>query len=129
MTEPESIVMKFGGTSVEDAAAFRRVAGIVADRLHLRPIVVVSAMSGMTDALLISVELAAKGNPSAVVSLQPQFARHAAVAEELLTPAAAEQFKAELERQRIELEAWLGRFSQEAPCRLALQDAVVAFGE
>ena len=37
------IVMKFGGTSVEDAAAIERVAGIVGERLAQQPVVIVSA--------------------------------------------------------------------------------------
>jgi aspartate kinase len=46
--------MKFGGTSVRDAEAFARVGRIVATRRARRPIVVVSAMSGVTDALVAS---------------------------------------------------------------------------
>ena len=47
--------MKFGGTSVADAAAIERVVGIVKtarDRSGLPPVVIVSAMSGVTDRLL-----------------------------------------------------------------------------
>jgi aspartate kinase len=46
------IVMKFGGTSVESAAAIERVAGIVRGRLDQRPVVVVSAMGKTTNRLL-----------------------------------------------------------------------------
>jgi aspartate kinase len=46
------IVMKFGGTSVESAAAIERVAGIVRARLHQKPVVVVSAMGKTTNRLL-----------------------------------------------------------------------------
>jgi len=46
------IVMKFGGTSVESAAAIERVAGIVRARLERRPVVVVSAMGKTTNKLL-----------------------------------------------------------------------------
>ena len=46
------IVMKFGGSSVESAAAIRRVAGIVQARLDQRPVVVVSAMGKTTNKLL-----------------------------------------------------------------------------
>jgi aspartate kinase len=46
------IVMKFGGTSVESAAAIERVAGIVRARLDRRPVVVVSAMGKTTNKLL-----------------------------------------------------------------------------
>jgi aspartate kinase len=48
------VVMKFGGTSVEDAAAIRRTADIVAGRVTrgLQPVVIVSAMARVTDQLL-----------------------------------------------------------------------------
>ena len=46
------IVMKFGGTSVESAAALERISGIIASRLARRPVVVVSAMGKTTDRLL-----------------------------------------------------------------------------
>jgi aspartokinase len=44
MTRP--IVQKFGGTSVGDADAFERIAGIVRAHGGPRPVIVVSAMSG-----------------------------------------------------------------------------------
>jgi aspartate kinase len=46
------IVMKFGGTSVESAAAIERVAGIVKAQECRRPVVVVSAMGKTTNKLL-----------------------------------------------------------------------------
>ncbi len=46
------IVMKFGGSSVESAAAIERVAGIVKAREARRPVVVVSAMGKTTNKLL-----------------------------------------------------------------------------
>ena len=55
------IVVKFGGTSVGDSAAIERLAGIVRDRLPRRPIVVVSAMGGTTNALVALAEQAADG--------------------------------------------------------------------
>ena len=58
---PNSIVMKFGGTSLEDAAAIRRAGQIVRQRLAQRPVVVVSALSSVTDQLLDAGRLAAKG--------------------------------------------------------------------
>jgi bifunctional aspartokinase / homoserine dehydrogenase 1 len=45
-------VHKFGGASLADAAAFRRVVDIVAGRTGARVVVVVSAPAGVTDALL-----------------------------------------------------------------------------
>jgi len=46
------IVMKFGGTSVQDAAAIDRAAAIVQQRLKEKPAVVVSALAKITDQLL-----------------------------------------------------------------------------
>ena len=46
------IVCKFGGTSVADAAAIARLVEIVRGRSAERPVVVVSALAGVTDALL-----------------------------------------------------------------------------
>jgi aspartate kinase len=46
------ITMKFGGTSVRDAAAINRVAEIVSSHKQRAPVVVVSAMATVTDALL-----------------------------------------------------------------------------
>jgi len=55
------IVMKFGGTSVESAAAIERVAGLVQARLDRRPAVVVSAMGKTTNRLLAILDHAVSG--------------------------------------------------------------------
>jgi aspartate kinase len=55
------IVMKFGGTSVKDVEAVRRLASIVAREARPR-LVVVSALSGVTDALLALAGQAEKGD-------------------------------------------------------------------
>lgn len=46
------IVMKFGGTSLESAAAIERATSIVRSQLHRKPVVVVSAMGKTTNRLL-----------------------------------------------------------------------------
>ena len=56
MTGP--LVLKFGGTSVDDRDALERLAEIVRSRLAAQPVVVVSAMRGVTDALLEGTALA-----------------------------------------------------------------------
>jgi aspartate kinase len=45
-------LVKFGGTSIQDAPAFERVAQIVKTKASAPLIVVASAMSGVTDALI-----------------------------------------------------------------------------
>lgn len=54
--------MKFGGTSVGDPAAVRRVIDIVSSRLTQKPVVVVSALSGITDALYKIADFSAAGD-------------------------------------------------------------------
>ncbi len=56
------IVMKFGGTSVESAAAIERVASIVRARAARHPVVVVSAMGKTTNKLLAIANAAIAGN-------------------------------------------------------------------
>ena len=46
------IVMKFGGTSVGSAERIRQAAEIVRERLDRKPVVVVSAVGGVTDLII-----------------------------------------------------------------------------
>jgi aspartate kinase len=62
-------VMKFGGTSVGDAAAIRKVAEIVGDARDSRLVVVVSAMAGVTNKLIEAAKLAAADNRTAVQAI------------------------------------------------------------
>ena len=57
-------VLKFGGTSVNDAKAIAQVAAIAADQLKTDPnvVVVTSAMRGVTDLLINSAKAAASGD-------------------------------------------------------------------
>ena len=71
------IVMKFGGTSVQDATAIRRVASIVGSRLAEQPLVVVSAMGGVTDKLVQVAEAAARSELSAALELLGRDSREA----------------------------------------------------
>lgn len=79
------IVVKFGGTSVGDAAAIDRAAAIVRDRMARRPLVVVSALGGATNALLTIAQQASEGQLiSAIRGVEGLRERHLAVAADLL---------------------------------------------
>ena len=59
------IIMKFGGTSLANAERVKNVANIVNGRLSRKPIVVVSAVGGVTDKLINVAKEASKGiNPA-----------------------------------------------------------------
>ncbi|MGD0548386.1 MAG: lysine-sensitive aspartokinase 3, partial [Terracidiphilus sp.] len=85
------VVMKFGGTSVEDPAAIRRTAAIVAGRVALgkQPVVVVSAMSKVTDALLRAAAASEKGDRAGALAISAQLRqRHRETAAELVSNSA-----------------------------------------
>src|ERR1700755_2150487 len=56
------IVIKFGGTSVGDAQRVAAAIDIVAERRELDPIVVVSALSGVTNDLVAATDAACAGD-------------------------------------------------------------------
>jgi len=92
MSEPRTniVVMKFGGTSVEDATAILRTASIVASRLrkNLNPIVVVSAMSKVTDTLLAAAAAAGRNDREEALKLSDALrTRHLNTAAELVKDA------------------------------------------
>jgi len=91
------IVMKFGGTSVEDAKAIDRVASIVQGRLAQQPVVVVSAMAKVTDTLLTMARAAGEGERKTALKLCRSLQeRHYNCASELLGTARFTEFHSEL---------------------------------
>ena len=130
--------MKFGGTSVEDARAFERVARLVRAERAARPVVVVSAMSRFTDALLEAFERAAAGEgEGALATLEEHFERHVEVLRALPPDgaggrgagAALEEFGKvlDLAREQIGL-AFLQAAEGSRPLPV-LQDLAVSSGE
>ena len=79
------IIMKFGGTSVQDGTAISRVIEIVRARLDRTPVVVVSAMSKITDLLYkICDEAEAGRTETALGHIETLRTRHLSVADDLL---------------------------------------------
>ena len=78
------IVMKFGGTSVASAERIRAVAARVRERLQRRPVVVVSALAGVTDLLIRGAGLAFVRDPEAEGVAHEVLSRHNAVIRELV---------------------------------------------
>lgn len=125
-----STVMKFGGTSVADAAAFENVARIVAAEREASPVVVVSAMSRVTDALLAATVTANGRNvDEAIASLAGVFSRHNAVAKELLSESKANDFAERVKSAADQIRKLLRQIPQNSSRHKSIQDAVVSFGE
>lgn len=81
--------MKFGGTSVGSAERIRALAERVRERQAERPVVVVSALSGVTDQLIRGARLALAHDPAADGLVPELRARHERAAHELLPEGAA----------------------------------------
>lgn len=122
--------MKFGGTSVGDVAAFERVFHIVSTQIERRPVLVVSAMTKVTDALLAAFETAKKGEfAEAISSLEPHFERHVQVTKHFIPDGSSNLFDAELQFARDELSDLLMRTSRRSLPLSMLKDAIVSYGE
>ncbi len=124
------IVMKFGGTSVEDARAIERAAGIVKDRLAQKPVVVVSAMAKVTDQLLAMARAAGAGDRKTALKLcRALQERHYNTAGELLGTALFTQFHGDLGAYFEELEELLRGIAAVGELTPRTSDHVASFGE
>ena len=111
------IVMKFGGTSVEDAAAIECSCKIVGQRFSRRPFVVVSALGGATNSLLEAGTLAARGEIGKAMEIAERLEkRHA----ELLESTAENFIRL---RELLKALSAIGEFSPRT------QDLVASYGE
>src|SRR5262249_38367404 len=99
MTRTNLLVMKFGGTSMGSAERIRTAADLGAEQARVRPtVVVVSAMSKVTDLLLDGLRSAEAGDGRGLEErLKELSRRHRETCSELLEGAAREQAMAEIE--------------------------------
>ena len=124
------VVMKFGGTSVEDATAIRRLIGIVQGRLGARPVVVVSALARVTDQLLEAGNAAAAGHlGSALAIVRSIYVRHEQLADSLVDESAYSALDGELRGEFRELESLLHDLEASRQLDLKSQDHLLGFGE
>ena len=114
------VVHKFGGTSLADAERYQAAAGILLSQTPgERRAVVVSAMSGVTDALIQLVQLAAGQDGSYLAKLQSLKARHLDTLARLHLTAARQQSLAETiasdfrEIEEVLRGAWITRLASE----------------
>jgi aspartate kinase len=105
------IICKFGGTSVQDAPAMRRLIDIIRARAVEQPIVVVSALARVTDRLLKLAELVAEKNRAGVEEgIQALVERHEHMARELAPDTAVgTEIRNDAQRLLARLRSALGR--------------------
>lgn len=128
MTDNAWQVHKFGGTSVANADRFRNAATLV-EAAGSPVAVVVSAMGGVTDALLEAIELAAAQDDQSRARLRVARDRYLEAAADLLAGDHVATYQRAIERDAVDLEdilrgVWLTRSASEAT-----RDLVSGFGE
>ena len=123
------VVMKFGGTSVEDARAIGRVAQIVQSREQHHRVVVVSALAKVTDQLVLMGQKAAAGDTDSLVQLvQALRERHLETAKQLLgTPSPKLALK--IENTFDQLKEFLSGVAAVRELSPRSSDYLLSFGE
>src|SRR5215471_9760682 len=128
--------MKFGGTSVADAEAMTRVVNIVRRQWESQPkgstppVVVVSALSKVTDGLIRTAELARSGEGQKASTLVKELLdRHVAIARTLTTGQRAEGLVQALNQQFTQLTGRVGAMASARKVTPADHDMIVAMGE
>jgi aspartate kinase len=127
-----SVVMKFGGTSVADPDAINRLIGIVRQqqaKTKSAPLVVVSALSGVTDRLVAIAQLAEDGaSEKAAAEVQALLERHLELAT-AVTSASRAGVLADVRREIEELNGLVHALSVLREVSPRSRDAVHAVGE
>ena len=130
-----NVIMKFGGTSVADAEAMDRVIRIVRDQVERNPrdkppVVVVSAMSKVTDRLIETGRLAGIGDGDAAAkTLSDLLERHLGVARSLVSGEALEKLNARLTEDFTALATEVRTHAAHGEVTPRAHDALVAMGE
>src|SRR5690349_8697250 len=124
------MVMKFGGTSVQDSKAIDRAASIVKERIEQKPVVVVSAMAKVTDQLLATARAAGSGDRNKALELSRALReRHYTTAGELLGTGVFTELHSELESSFDALDELLRGVVAVGELTPRTTDTVAAYGE
>jgi len=124
--------MKFGGTSVEDAQAMRRTAGIVRGRRErgLEAVVVVSAMAKVTDLLLSAASAAGRGDKAGALAIGARLRhRHIDTSMALLDPERFGRLQQILHQEFDALDDLLRGIAAVGELTPRTNDLVLSFGE
>ncbi|MGH9537675.1 MAG: aspartate kinase [Terriglobales bacterium] len=126
----QCVVMKFGGTSVADAAAIRRVCQLVGRLSSETPVVVVSALAKVTDQLMNIGWGAAQGHLEAArESVQLLRQRHETVARGQMAGDECVLLCGELAREFEAVESMVSEIASEKGFTPASQDRLLGAGE
>ncbi len=123
-------VLKFGGSSVADAACMRQVLAVVREALPAAPLVVLSAMGKTTDALFRAARAARGGDLGAALDeAEGLLGRAEAALREVAGGVAPDEALSALARERDALEVLLRGVAMLQELTPRTQDAIASTGE
>ena len=123
-------VLKFGGSSVGTTDAISKVIAIVKARVQTKPIiVVVSAMSGVTDQLILLGQTAAQGNEAYQTMVQSLAQKHEDAVIALLPTAQQASALSMVKALIQEIESHCATIFNEGVFSLRMQDCLMSYGE
>ncbi len=123
-------VLKFGGSSVGTSGAISKMIAIVKARVQTKPsIVVVSAISGVTDQLILLGQTAAQGNEAYQTMIQSLRQKHEDAVLALLPTAQQASGLSMVKTLIQEIESHCASIFNESVLTLRMQDCLMSYGE
>ena len=123
-------VLKFGGTSVGTSEAILKMIAIVKARVNATPtIVVVSAMSGVTDQLILLGQTAAQGNAAYQTMIQNLAEKHEDAVRTLLPTSQQSETLSIVKELIQEIEFNCAELFNQSALSLRMQDCLMSYGE
>lgn len=130
MGEPSPLVLKFGGTSVQDAVAMNRVVRIVRDAGGRSPVVVASACAGVTNALVECVGWCESLNEKEALRIVDELeARHHAILNDICPAGSPDSCAAHIDALIDELRRIVRGVMLLGETTPRTSDTILSFGE
>jgi aspartokinase/homoserine dehydrogenase 1 len=123
-------VLKFGGSSVGTSEAILKMIAIVKARVNATPtIVVVSAMSGVTDQLILLAQTASQGNEGYKTIIQSLTEKHEDAVHALLPASQQSKTLSIVKELILEIESHCEALYVQNELSLRMQDQLMSYGE
>jgi aspartokinase/homoserine dehydrogenase 1 len=123
-------VLKFGGSSVGTSEAILKMIAIVKTRVNATPtIVVVSAMSGVTDQLILLAQTASQGNEAYKTIIQNLSVKHEDAVRALLPTSQQSETLSIVKELIQEIEFNCAELFNQNELTLRMQDQLMSYGE
>ncbi len=124
------IVMKFGGTSLQDGEAIERAIQAIWKQLDQQPLVVLSALGKTTDQLLKIAKKAASGQVRVAMRVQEELREyHCSTARDILSGSHVAKTKKRLDQFFSELSNITQGFHLQGECSARSLDTIISLGE